>query len=58
MKALALILAAVLLTSCGLSTPPEWGGTSNPLDTPETFIVRPESMGRFGPHSEFYSNVP
>lgn len=47
-----LILITLALVSC--STPTEWSDTPNPLDTPETFIVRPESMGQFGPHSEFY----
>ncbi len=58
MKTIALILSSVALCSCGLHAPPEWDNTPNPLDTPETFVVRPESMGRFGPHSEFYNNVP
>lgn len=48
---LAILAAAVLYAvSCQPITP----GSPNPLDTPETFIVRPESMGQFGPHSEFY----
>jgi len=51
-----LLAAAVLLafTACGPS-PAAWSGTSNPLDTPDTFVQPPPSMGRFGPHSEYYS---
>lgn len=47
-----IILAAAVLyaVSCQPITPT----SPNPLDTPETFIVRPPSMGQFGPHSEFY----
>ncbi len=49
MKTIA-ILTALALASCGPIDP----ASPNPLDTPETLISRPESMGTFGPHSEFY----
>ena len=62
-----IILACLALTGCSAFTapkdpvtgirqdaPPEWAGTPNPLDTPKVPKSAPESMGRFGPHSEFY----
>lgn len=48
MKTIAVILASVALCSCGLDTPPEWDGTPNPLDTPETDFKQPASEGDFG----------
>lgn len=69
MKPLLAILT-LALASCSAFTAPrdpvtgirhdapvEWTDTPNPLDTPETFVVRSESMGRFGPHSEFYERI-
>lgn len=66
-KAAVLMFVSVVLASCEAFTaapdpvtgirmdaPPEWKGTPDPRDTPETYVKRPESMGRFGPHSEFY----
>ncbi len=64
---LASLIALTALASCSaftapadpvtgirLDAPADWDGTPNPLDTPATTVKRPESMGRFGPHSEFY----
>lgn len=45
------------VTGIRKDAPPEWQGTPDPLDTPETFVVRPPAMGRFGPHSEYYNNL-
>lgn len=39
----AALLAALALASCGLTAPPEWADTPNPLDTPATGIVEPEA---------------
>lgn len=47
-RILALAIAALLVSSCGLHAPPEWEGTANPLDTPETVIWTPEAEGSFG----------
>ena len=53
MKAI-LIITCLAFASCNISAPAEWQGTPNPLDTPSVPKTAPESMGRFGPHSEFY----
>jgi hypothetical protein len=45
----AALLAALALASCGLTAPPEWRGTPNPLDTPAAGIVEPEANGHWGP---------
>lgn len=61
MRTTALLLA-LLLASCSAFTapkdpvtgirqdaPPEWQGSPNPLDTPETYDRVPPSHGNFGP---------
>ena len=65
--AVALTACLNLLTSCTAFTAPvdpetglrqdapaDLDDTPNPLDTPETTVRRPEAMGRFGPHSEYF----
>lgn len=66
---LSALLLALALASCSAFTapkdpgtgirqdaPPEWKNTSNPLDVPAGQLpTRPPSMGRFGPHSEFFN---
>jgi hypothetical protein len=66
--ALLMTAAFTSLTSCTAFTAPvdpetgirqdapaDWAGTPNPLDTPETEeVAPPPSMGRFGPHSEYW----
>jgi hypothetical protein len=47
-RILALALATLLVSSCGLHAPPEWEGTANPLDTPSAELTVPESEGDFG----------
>lgn len=49
MKLLSALLLAALMGSCA-----PLGPSDNPLDTPATHSKRPESMGNFGPHSEYF----
>ncbi|MCW1921328.1 hypothetical protein OKA05_02115 [Luteolibacter arcticus] len=48
------VAAALALASCASTVPESWEGTANPLDTPGVESKRPEALGDFGPHSEFY----
>ena len=53
-----ILLALVLWTMASCSpAPATWTGP-NPLDTPDTYVSPPESMGRFGPHAEYYTRQP
>lgn len=52
MKTATAIVLSFVLTAC--SPPTDWAAGPNPLDTPETFVSPPASMGNFGPHSQFY----
>ena len=49
----AFAIITLALASCG-PAPESWRFTPNPLDTPAHYDAPPESMGRFGPHSEHY----
>lgn len=49
-----LTVSALLVASCA-QDPSTWSDDLQPLDTPETFVSPPASMGRFGPHAEYYS---
>lgn len=51
-----LIVLAFALVSCG-PAPASWSAGPSPLDTPETFVSPPPSMGRFGPHAEYYAGT-
>lgn len=52
-KLAVLAAAALIFASC--TDPSTWSAGPSPLDTPETFVKPPPSMGYFGPHSEYYS---
>lgn len=60
---LALVLLVGVFTGCHPVAPYtrtieeanwELNGSPNPLDTPETTILKPYAMGAFGPHAEYY----